>query len=34
MILYDWKIVLIYKDCHARLVQAWEEQRILPPHNL
>ena len=23
MILYDWKIVLPYKDCHVRLVQAW-----------
>ena len=23
MILYDWKIALTYKDCHARLVQAW-----------
>ena len=23
MIFYDWKIVLPYKDCHARLVQAW-----------
>ena len=26
MILYDWKIGLIYKDCHARLVQTWGEQ--------
>ena len=24
MILYDWKIGLTYKDCHARLVQAWK----------
>ena len=23
VILYDWKIGLTYKDCHARLVQAW-----------
>ena len=23
MILYDWKIALAYKDCHALLVQAW-----------
>ena len=23
MILYNWKIGLTYKDCHARLVQAW-----------
>ena len=23
MIFYDWKIGLTYKDCHARLVQAW-----------
>ena len=22
-ILHDWKIGLTYKDCHARLVQAW-----------
>ena len=34
MILYDWKIGLTYKDCHARLVQAWGEQRTFPPHNL
>ena len=26
MILYDWKIALAYKDCYARLVQAWGEQ--------
>ena len=26
MILYDRKIALTYKDCHARLVQAWREQ--------
>ena len=26
MILYDWKIALTFKDCHARLVQAWGEQ--------
>ena len=26
MILYDWKIGLTYKDCHARLVHTWEEQ--------
>ena len=25
MILYDWKIALTYKECHARLVQAWGE---------
>ena len=23
MILYDWKIGLTYKDCHAHIVQAW-----------
>ena len=23
MIFYDWKNDLTYKDCHARLVQAW-----------
>ena len=23
MVLYDWKIALTFKDCHARLVQAW-----------
>ena len=34
MILYDWKIGLTYKDCHARLVQAWREQRIFRPHSL
>ena len=36
MILYDWKIALTYKDCHARLVQAWGggEQRTFPPHSL
>ena len=27
MILYDWKIALTYKDCHARLVQACAVQR-------
>ena len=26
MVFYDWKTVLTYKDCHARLVQAWGEQ--------
>ena len=34
MILYDWKIGLTYKDCHARLVQACGEQRTFRPHNL
>ena len=34
MIFYDWKIALIYKDSHARLVQAWEEQLTFPPHSL
>ena len=33
MILYDWKIALAYKDCHARLVQAWGEQRTFRPHS-
>ena len=32
MVLYDWKIGLTYKDCYARLVQAWEEQRTFRPH--
>ena len=31
MILYDWKIGLTYKGCHARLVQAWWEQA--PSHH-
>ena len=26
IILYDWKIGLTYKTCHARLVQPWREQ--------
>ena len=28
MILYDWKISLTYKDCHARLVQVWESNAL------
>ena len=34
MILYDWKIGLTYKDCHARLVQAEGEQRTFRPSSL
>ena len=30
IILYDWKIGLTYKDCHASLVQAWGGVMHLP----
>ena len=29
--MYDWKIALTYKDCHAHLVQAWESNA--PSHH-
>ena len=34
MILYDWKIALTYKDCHAPLVKALREQRTFQPQSL
>ena len=33
LILYDWKIGLTYKNCHGRLVQAWEKRRTFLPHS-
>ena len=34
MIVYDWKITLTCKDCHACLVQAWGESNASSDHTV